>query len=32
VAGRITSVRKHGKTTFIDVREEHIRLQIAVQG
>jgi lysyl-tRNA synthetase class 2 len=28
LAGRITSIRKHGKHTFIDVREEHIKLQI----
>jgi lysyl-tRNA synthetase, class II len=30
VAGRISAVRTHGKTTFIDIREEHVKLQIAV--
>jgi lysyl-tRNA synthetase class 2 len=31
VCGRISSIRKHGKTTFIDIREEHFRLQIALK-
>ena len=30
IAGRISSIRTHGKTTFIDIREEHVKLQIAV--
>jgi len=30
LAGRITSIRKHGKHTFVDVREEHIKLQAVV--
>ena len=31
LAGRVSSIRKHGKTTFIDVREEHHKLQIAIR-
>jgi lysyl-tRNA synthetase class II len=31
VSGRISSIRKHGKTTFIDLRDEHVRLQVAVK-
>ena len=27
----MSSIRKHGKTTFIDLREEHIKLQIAIK-
>ena len=30
VCGRVSAIRAHGKTTFIDILEEHVRLQIAI--
>jgi lysyl-tRNA synthetase class II len=31
LAGRISSIRKHGKTIFIDIREEHKKVQVAMK-
>jgi lysyl-tRNA synthetase class II len=31
LAGRISNIRKHGKTTFIDIREHHLRIQLAIK-
>lgn len=31
VVGRISSIRKHGKTTFIDIREDHLKLQVTIK-